>query len=81
VQYATFPNIGMKNLLPKLTKVLSRYHSSAIKIPVPPYKITVPNESDEKISHTWFWPRVGKFFKSEDVVIAETGALGGLAKY
>ncbi|KIM89288.1 hypothetical protein PILCRDRAFT_219466 [Piloderma croceum F 1598] len=73
VQYATFPNIGMKNLLPKLSNILLSYRSLAIQVPVPPYKIAVPTESNETITHTWFWPRVGKFFKPKDIVIAETG--------
>jgi pyruvate decarboxylase len=73
VQYATFPKIGMKNLLPKITNALSRYRSSAIKIPVPPYKVVVPQESNETITHSWFWPRVGKFFKPKDIVVGETG--------
>jgi pyruvate decarboxylase len=73
VQYATFPNIGMKSFLPKLSNILSSYRSSAIKVPVPPYKIAVPTESNENITHTWFWPRVGQFFKPKDIVIGETG--------
>ena len=73
MQYATFPNIGMKNLLPKLSNILLSYRSLAIQVPVPPYKIAVPTESNETITHTWFWPRVGKFFKPKDIVIAETG--------
>jgi TPP-dependent 2-oxoacid decarboxylase len=71
VQYATFPNIGMKNLLPKLSNILSTYRSLAVKIPS--YKLTVPEESNEKITHSWFWPRVGEFFKPQDVIVAETG--------
>jgi len=66
----------MKNLLPKLSDILSSYRSSAIKIPVPPYKVAVPTENDDKITHSWLWPRVGKFFKPKDIVIAETGTSG-----
>lgn len=73
VQYATFPKIGMKHLLPKITSVLSSYRSSATKVSVPPYKIVVPQESNETITHTWLWPRVGKFFKPKDIIVGETG--------
>jgi pyruvate decarboxylase len=78
VQYATFPNIGMKSLLPKLSNIMSSYRSAAIKIPVPSYKVAVPNEDNETITHSWFWPRVGKFFRPKDIVIAETGKSGHL---
>jgi pyruvate decarboxylase len=64
----------MKSLLPKLSNILSSHRTAAIKIAVPLYKIVVPNESDETITHTWFWPRVGTFFKPEDIIISETGS-------
>jgi pyruvate decarboxylase len=63
----------MKSLLPKLTERLSKYKEGASRIPVPRYKLDVPNESDDKISHAYFWPRVGKFFRKQDVIVAETG--------
>ena len=75
MQYATFPDIGMKQLLPKISDVLSRYRASAIKIPVPTYKIVIPEENNETITQAWFWPRVAKFFKPKDLVVAETGGL------
>ena len=74
VQYARFPSIGMKSLLPKLSNMLSSYRTAAIKIPVPLYKIVVPNENDQTITHTWFWPKVGTFFKPKDIIISETGS-------
>jgi pyruvate decarboxylase len=74
VQYATFPAIGMKQLLPKLTKLLSSYRSCALNIPVPPYELVVPTEpGNEKITHNWFWPKVAKFFKPKDIIVSETG--------
>lgn len=74
VQYASFPGIGMKQLLPKLTDLLSCYRSCALKIPVPPYQVVVPTEAgNEKITHDWFWPRVAKFFKPKDIIVSETG--------
>lgn len=73
VRHAKFPGIGMKSLLPKLTKRLSKYQEDASRIHVPHYKLDVPKESDDKISHAYFWPRVGKFFRKQDVIVAETG--------
>ncbi|KAG0700471.1 thiamine diphosphate-binding protein [Suillus ampliporus] len=73
VRYARFPGIGMKWLLPKLTERLSKCQEGASRIPVPRYKLDVPTESDDKISHAYFWPRVGKFFRKQDVIVAETG--------
>lgn len=73
VRHAKFPGIGMKLLLPKLTERLSKYKEGASRIPLPRYKLDVPEESDDKISHAYFWPRVGKFFRKQDVIVAETG--------
>ncbi|KAG1743340.1 uncharacterized protein EDB91DRAFT_1126916 [Suillus paluster] len=56
VRYAQFPGIGMKLLLPKLTESLRKYQEGASQIPVPHYKLDVPKESDDKISHAYFWP-------------------------
>jgi TPP-dependent 2-oxoacid decarboxylase len=63
----------MKLLLPKLTERLSKYQEVASRIPVPHYKLDVPKESDDQISHAYFWPRVGKFFRKQDIIVAETG--------
>jgi pyruvate decarboxylase len=63
----------MKWLLPKLTERLSKYREDAARIPVPRYRLDVPQESDDLISHAYLWPRVGKFFRKEDVIVSETG--------
>lgn len=65
----------MKKLLPKLTERLVQHHSSASKIQVPKYTSPLPKEDNDKISHAWFWPRVGAFFKPKDVIVTETGML------
>lgn len=31
------------------------------------------NLDQDIISHAWFWPRMGKFFRPKDVIVAETG--------
>ena len=66
--------IGMKELLPKLTERLVRYRDRANRIEVPRFLNTIPNEGNDKITHAWFWPRVGEFFKPKDVIVTETGA-------
>lgn len=77
VKYANFPGIGMKELLPKLTSrlaslpqnLVSRFSSAS----VPAFTSPIPDEDGDVISQSWFWPRVGQFFKPKDVIIAETG--------
>ena len=74
VQWALFPEIGAKELLPQLTARLQAYHEDARKLHVPVFQNIVPKEDTEDISHSWFWPRLGQFFREKDVVVAETGA-------
>jgi pyruvate decarboxylase len=63
----------MKELLPKLTERLAHYRDRAIRIEVPRFLNAIPNEDNDKITHTWFWPCVGNFFKPKDVIVTETG--------
>ena len=73
VQYATFANIGMKQLLPKLTEHLKPFAEGAQQLEVPRFTSPVPQDAGDAITHVWFWPRVGKFFKPRDVIVGETG--------
>ncbi|KAH9947619.1 pyruvate decarboxylase [Amylocystis lapponica] len=73
VLYATFPGIGMQRLLPKLTARLQPFHEGAKLLPVPPFKLPVPEDSDPTITHAWLWPRAGQFFRPKDIIVAETG--------
>ncbi|KAI0755076.1 pyruvate decarboxylase [Daedaleopsis nitida] len=73
VQFAGFPGIGMKRLLPKLTARLHSFAEEASQIVVPKFEIHLPQEDNDIISHSWLWPRVGQFFKSKDIIVAETG--------
>jgi pyruvate decarboxylase len=63
----------MKHMLPKLITALEPFKGDAQKFDVPPFTSEVPKEENDIISHSWFWPRVGKFFKANDVVVGETG--------
>jgi pyruvate decarboxylase len=65
----------MKELLPKLTERLIRYREKASRIDLPRFLNAIPKEGNDKITHTWFWPRVGDFFKPKDVIVTETGVL------
>ncbi|KAF8558312.1 pyruvate decarboxylase [Imleria badia] len=73
VRHAHFPGIGMKQLLPKLTSRLGNYRSQASKLTVVRPKLEVPVERGDEITQSYFWPRVGKFFRKKDVIVAETG--------
>ena len=73
VQFAGFPGIGMKRLLPKLTQRLHSYKEDATKLEVAKYIPEIPKEETDEITHAYLWPRVGKFFKSNDIIVAETG--------
>ncbi|KAG6864822.1 hypothetical protein C0993_008500 [Termitomyces sp. T159_Od127] len=73
VQYAAFPGIGMKELIPKLTERLESYHVAASKLVVPRFTAPVPQEKLQTISHNFFWPRVAEFFRPQDIIVTETG--------
>ncbi|KAJ7644076.1 thiamine diphosphate-binding protein [Roridomyces roridus] len=70
VQFASFPAIGMKELLPLVT---ARLKPAARVAPVPHFTAVVPQEDNDVITHAWFWPRMGQFFQPKDVIVAETG--------
>jgi len=73
IQYARFEEVGMKHLLPGLTEKLKSFYPVSSKIEVPPFVIQLPSEQSPVISHSYFWPRVGTFFKPKDVIVTETG--------
>ncbi|KAI0259828.1 pyruvate decarboxylase [Gloeopeniophorella convolvens] len=78
VQYALYPTLGMKQLLPKLTARLHPLESASSTTSVPPFRAVIPNASEdplgeETISHLYFWPRISQFVRTEDVVVTETG--------
>lgn len=78
VQYALYPGLGMKHLLPKLTARLHPLDSPASAASVPPFRAILPKAEEdplgeETISHLYFWPRMSQFIRPEDVVVTETG--------
>jgi pyruvate decarboxylase len=70
IRYAHYPDITMKELIPKVTARLS---ASARTYNIPKFTINLPETTDAIISQDWFWPRMGGFFRKKDVLIAETG--------
>lgn len=73
IKFATFKDIGMKQLLPKLTARLHPYHEERPVIDVPKFLSPIPEESTDVISQAWFWPKMSEFFQPKDVIVAETG--------
>ncbi|KAG6896937.1 hypothetical protein C0995_010925, partial [Termitomyces sp. Mi166 len=74
IQYAVFPGVGMKDLIPKLTERLKSFHAVASMLSVPKFLNFVPYEKTEIITHDFFWPRVGEFFRPKDVIVTETSS-------
>ena len=64
----------MKYLLPKLTSRLRNSQCRGSELVVPRLRLEVPMERSDDITQSYFWPRVGKFFRKKDVIVAETGA-------
>lgn len=64
----------MKRLLPKLTSRLQQHRYQGAELTVSRPKLEVPREQHGIITQSYFWPRVGRFFKRNDVIVAETGA-------
>jgi len=80
VQHAQYQGVGMKQILPLLTKRLAAITSLAETVRAMPSLPKVRNEPDlststreDVVSQEYFWPRVGQWFKPRDVIIAETG--------
>ncbi|KAI0004613.1 pyruvate decarboxylase [Russula compacta] len=78
VRYALYHGLGMKHLLPKLSARLHPIDSPASLASVPPFRAILPKAGEdpygeEIISHLYFWPRISRFIRPEDVVVTETG--------
>jgi pyruvate decarboxylase len=78
VQYALFPGLGMKHLLPRLTARLHPLNSPASSASVIPFRAPLPKAGEDPlgehvISHLYFWPRISRFIRTEDVIVTETG--------
>ncbi|EPQ31630.1 uncharacterized protein PFL1_00963 [Pseudozyma flocculosa PF-1] len=76
VGYSHYPDVGMKGLLPKLTKKLEprrQQRLDATRKRITRFENRLPQEDGDTISQAWLWPRLGQFFKPTDQIIVETG--------
>ncbi|KAK9670818.1 hypothetical protein K7432_017415 [Basidiobolus ranarum] len=70
VFFGTYKAVGMKYLLPKLAAAIPKRE---FKCPAVPVKELPQIDMKEMVPQAWFWPRMSKFFKADDIVVAETG--------
>ena len=76
VGFSHYPDVGMKQLLPKLTALFAKRGQANLektKQIVPKFENKLPSDSSPTITQEWLWPRMGEFFKSQDQVVVETG--------
>ncbi|KAK6538960.1 Pyruvate decarboxylase 1, variant 3 [Orbilia ellipsospora] len=78
VGYATYPGIGMKSVLQKLLATLDfnkiRHSESAKSDPPALVNEEYGKFSGEEVTHSFFWPFIGKnWLQEKDVIITETG--------
>lgn len=72
IKYASFPEVGMNSLLPRVISAIDTSKITATKIPA--FENEPVQEHETAITHDWFWPVVGdKFLRKDDVVVTETG--------
>jgi pyruvate decarboxylase len=77
VRYASYPGIAMK---PVLRKVIDGLNLSAVRKKYPktfcwpsPPPLSPISSFGSAIEHAWFWPRLEKFLKPNDIVITDAG--------
>lgn len=72
VRYATYPNIGMASLLPRICESLKGHEFTGSK--VTSFENVAKKEHETQITHDWFWPTLGtKFLAPGDIIVTETG--------
>ncbi|KAF3314357.1 Pyruvate decarboxylase 1 [Orbilia oligospora] len=79
VGYATYLDVGMKLVLPRIldsidVRKIQHPQTNITKVEKPidvEAKITEP--SDQEVTQQWFWSHIGDWLQEGDVVIAETG--------
>ncbi|KAK4050117.1 hypothetical protein OIV83_003688 [Microbotryomycetes sp. JL201] len=73
VQYAHYPSVPFHTLLPALTKTLKPKTSNFAPCDAGLIRDIPASPRDQMVTHEAFWPLMGKFFKDDDVILAETG--------
>ncbi|EGX51807.1 hypothetical protein AOL_s00043g826 [Orbilia oligospora ATCC 24927] len=79
VGYATYLDVGMKLVLPRIldsidVRKIQHPQTNITKVEKPidvEAKITEP--SDQEVTQQWFWGHIGDWLQEGDVVVAETG--------
>ncbi|GFZ49727.1 pyruvate decarboxylase [Saitozyma sp. JCM 24511] len=75
VGYAAYPTTDIRHILPRLTPAFAKVMSSrpggestkSAKV------VQELQPKGDQITHKWFWPRMGKWFADNDIIITETG--------
>ncbi|KAI5806317.1 thiamine diphosphate-binding protein [Geopyxis carbonaria] len=75
IRYSQYPGIQMNHVFRKLIDTLD--YSKIRTIETPEISNQIPRHERHSISseitHAYFWPRVGQWFKEGDVIVTETG--------
>lgn len=75
IRYSQFPGIQMNQVFRKLLDTLD--YSKIRTVETPEINNKIPCHERKSISaeitHDYFWPRVGQWFKDGDVIVTETG--------
>ncbi|KAI2602948.1 pyruvate decarboxylase [Hypoxylon fragiforme] len=72
VRYSEYPGVCMKGVL---RKVIDQLDVAQIKALPPPkfQELSTESNPDEVIKQEWFWARIDRFLREEDIVVTETG--------
>ena len=75
VRYASYPDIAMK---PVLRQVIDGLDLPLVRQKYPetfcwPSPSSIPMSLGTEIEHAWFWPRLEKFLKPNDIIITDAG--------
>ena len=63
----------MKGVLRRLIENARKLYLEAPLVSLPQPASTVPGDSKQKLTHSWFWPQVGEFLKDNDIVVTDAG--------
>lgn len=73
VRYSTYPGVRMKGVLQKLVQKVDPRQLSIQKTPAVRNEVEDNHDESPTITQAWFWPKVGEFFRENDIVVTETG--------
>ncbi|KAI9636386.1 thiamine diphosphate-binding protein [Dioszegia hungarica] len=83
VGYASYPTTDIRHILPLLVPAFAQAVSQkpkkahgdsfAEKIKADRVEVPLSEPKGQEIKHDWFWGRMGKFFRDDDIIITETG--------